>query len=174
MRYITDIRVGCGAIIDTYDENYDKYYQGLHSDTYGVVFYRMGERNSGLWNLTDNDIKILIDECKRLNDEEKSRQLNAFDPDFPPPEFPTIDNFALKQKTKQRIQHLEDAVMEGIDKMCKVSGYEISYIEINEALINLLSRFNKYNMEELLHDRSKKEEINGKFNQRKYNVRNIG
>jgi hypothetical protein len=43
MRYITDIRIGCGAIIDTLHPNY-KEKNGLHQDDSGVVYYIQGEK----------------------------------------------------------------------------------------------------------------------------------
>lgn len=43
-----------------------------------------------------------------------------------------------------RILDLENAIQKGIDKLCEASNFEITYAEINSALLNILSKNNLY------------------------------
>lgn len=64
-RYFVDLRVGCVAVRDR--EKTDPMYQGLHSDTEGVVWYRHGRDGVGGWTVDDLDIAAAYLECGRLN-----------------------------------------------------------------------------------------------------------
>lgn len=69
-RYFLDIRVGCGAVRDRQNQNYDPTYPGLHSDTPDVVLYKHGiqiSSHSGGWEMREEDIKELQDLCDKLN-----------------------------------------------------------------------------------------------------------
>lgn len=67
-RYITDIRIGCGAVIDTWHKDYDKDYQGISSDNDYVVLYRSGYYSNNEWNIKDEDVEWLNNQCKTLNE----------------------------------------------------------------------------------------------------------
>lgn len=74
-RYFIDERCGCIAIRDR--ENTDPEYQGLHENTTGVVWFRMGYRQrkvcsecgyeSGVWAIRPEDQAEALLECARLN-----------------------------------------------------------------------------------------------------------
>ncbi len=70
-RYIVDIRSGCGAVIDTKHEDYDKDYPGLHQDTSGVVEYKHGFRSTDGWDMKKEDVDYLNNLCYTLNKQPK-------------------------------------------------------------------------------------------------------
>ncbi len=66
-RYFIDIRIGCAGVIDRQHPKYDPDYPGLHPDTGGVVFYKHGYINNGIWCMKEEDIQELQDLCDKLN-----------------------------------------------------------------------------------------------------------
>jgi hypothetical protein len=71
LRYITDIRIGCGAILDTLHPEY-KEKNGLHQDDIGIVYYIQGEKNvdennSYSWEFSKDKEEFLKSMCAFLN-----------------------------------------------------------------------------------------------------------
>jgi hypothetical protein len=67
-RYIMDERIGCIAIRDRLNTNPDD--RGLHEDTQGVVWFRMGGIEGGFFTLPKDTRRLAELECKELNEHE--------------------------------------------------------------------------------------------------------
>lgn len=66
-RYITDIRAGCGAVIDTHHPNYEPNYPGIHEHTPSVVEYKHGYKGPNSWEMKQSDVDYLNNVCVGLN-----------------------------------------------------------------------------------------------------------
>jgi hypothetical protein len=71
MRYITDIRIGCGAILDTMHPDY-KEKNGLYQDDIGIVYYIHGDvttdhNGSYSWVFSKDKEEFLKKICNFLN-----------------------------------------------------------------------------------------------------------
>lgn len=53
---------------------------------------------------------------------------------------------------RERKSKLEMAIHEAIDKICEAENYEITYAEINSALLAVMASHNKYELQELWKD----------------------
>ena len=60
----------------------------------------------------------------------------------------------MKKEEKQllvrkRVNTLSTAIQEAINKVCEEEKYQVSYAEINAAIIDILKRNNAYEIQEL-------------------------
>jgi hypothetical protein len=54
---------------------------------------------------------------------------------------------------KQRISKITEGVYEAINKVCKEDGFEVTYAEINSALIKVLQDNNQHELKELYNNK---------------------
>lgn len=64
-RFYVDERAGCIAIRDKY--NTDQEYKGLHPDTQGVVWFQMGVRVNGHWDVPPTLVEQANERCELYN-----------------------------------------------------------------------------------------------------------
>ena len=50
---------------------------------------------------------------------------------------------------RKRISRLENAIRESVDKICKEEKYDITYAEINSAMLKVMEGFNGHELKEL-------------------------
>lgn len=64
--------------------------------------------------------------------------------------LPTIKERELT--AKKRVRKLEERIQEVIDKTCEEEEYQITYVEINAALLSIMNSNNRYEMHLLCED----------------------
>jgi uncharacterized phage protein gp47/JayE len=50
---------------------------------------------------------------------------------------------------RKRISEIETAITKAIDKICEDENFEVSYSEINAAMLNVMKNFNGHELKEL-------------------------
>lgn len=60
----------------------------------------------------------------------------------------------IRQQSSQLISLMESEIIKCIDKICEENNYNISYTEINSALIRVLKSNNQYELKELYKEES--------------------
>lgn len=77
-RYFIDERVGCIAVRDKENPDYDEDYQGLHPETIDVLWFSSGEFTNGEWNITDDDRRKAKEYMNKLIKIEKKKWCEQF------------------------------------------------------------------------------------------------
>ncbi len=57
---------------------------------------------------------------------------------------------------RYRINKIKAAIHEAIDKLCKESNYDITYAEINAAMLDVMNSFNGQELKSLWEEKPKK------------------
>lgn len=57
-----------------------------------------------------------------------------------------------QQLAQKRISKIEQSVRESIDIICEEENFQVSYAEINSAMLNLMKTFNGHELKELWKD----------------------
>ncbi len=56
---------------------------------------------------------------------------------------------------RHRISKIQSAIQEAVDKICKEEKYQITYAEINSAMLDVMKTYNGHELRELWKDNEK-------------------